>query len=142
MSNRAFNIRVWDLENKRWLKHPKFNVRIDLFGAIYLDGNPVNGVIQQFTGLFDKNSCNPIYYEGDILRGDLINDGNEIMGAVEFTPRNGVRINNVRILFDEMMFDGGINISECQVFGNIFENPRFLDNCITYEAWSKKCKMP
>lgn len=75
--------------------------------------------VMQFTGLKDKNGKE--IYEGDILKGDwAITDDIEV-GAVEFYG------GAFRFKPAGLPIEFGYYRKECEVIGNIYENPDLID---------------
>jgi len=125
---RKLKFRIWDLKNKKFIDEDPFYST----WAVTLDGKPYNGkydhrydenecVVQQFTGLEDKNGVE--IYEGDILFEKEWN-GTEIFGEVKWIS-----------MADGKDFSGWgsypvslpwCSSTNCEVVGNIFENPELL----------------
>ncbi len=111
---RQFKFRVWNIEENKW-NDP---VILEVFGAsgelesLY---NPQeNYVIQQFTGLLDKNGKE--IYEGDSLKFQWGEGLSTVRWAFEYEDNYpGFRI-------WDLMGQGG----EMEIAGNIFENPELL----------------
>lgn len=119
--NNRFKFRVWDVKNKKFLPESYFAILgngklIVTLSSYYNDFTNTNQddyVIQQYTGLTDKND-NPIY-EGDIIH-------------LKFGELNA----NLVVKWDKYMglkyHNGGwtslVHVdTHGEVIGNIFENP-------------------
>lgn len=117
MKNRVIKFRVWDIHTGNWAENEALqeidgiNLSTINLGWFRAD----NFIIQQFTGLLDKNGRE--IYEGDII---------EIVGSA-------IIHNNQKIF--EVTFNNGRfepycylqkSCAETKVIGNIFENPELL----------------
>ena len=146
---REFKFRVWDTKHKKFLigippmeymlDHDEWSWRdIEEDPCVYLNNvfsKDFNGrlIFQQYTGLTDSKGNH--IYEGDIIKehhfedwGDKI--GYEYIGIVVY------KVCSDGILFAEYKtipaknqntkFRGNAIQSDCEVIGNIFENPELL----------------
>jgi len=141
---REFKFRVWSIEEKQFISPnilEVFDESGDLTAFKYIKTgklNPLympveNYIIQQYTGLTDSKGNH--IYEGDIIKehhfedwGDKI--GYEYIGIVVY------KVCSDGILFAEYKtipaknqntkFRGNAIQSDCEVIGNIFENPELL----------------
>jgi uncharacterized phage protein (TIGR01671 family) len=124
---RELKFRVWDNQNNNWL----INQRIEDYPVelLYSDhkfyiahslDNLDNYIIQQYTGLKDKNGV--FIYEGDIVKAT----------SDQYTNENFVG----KVIFDEGCFLTWINKNDIrgiwgeddiEVIGNIFENGELLE---------------
>ena len=138
--SRVIKFRAWDTSFKKWVTH---SVTISAEGRIFLmfvDDNqkfhcfPKTSeeiIIQQFTGLLDKNSTE--IYEGDIVKYVGDRDSYSLPGEVSigeyFTHsyqfrHYGVRVR--RIDMNDTYFGLSNDYPNFVVIGNIFENPELL----------------
>jgi len=129
--NREIKFRVWCKDYKRWenqlmLSHNGYLYDYDL-GRGRLYNSSKTHIIQQFTGLKDKNDKE--IYEGDIVTA-LIPHGNNIhraktydvfISVVNFT-HGGFTI-DVGEEFESFLGETSVEI---KIIGNIFENPELL----------------
>lgn len=75
--NREIKFRVWNLKDKEW-DNPAILEVFDRSGKLRPLYNPIeNYIIQQFTGLKDKNGKD--IYEGDLFRHDKQNSASDNM---------------------------------------------------------------
>lgn len=132
---REFKFRLWSIEEKQFIAPnilEVFNESGDLTPFKYIKTgklNPLympveNYIIQQYTGLTDKNN-KPIY-EGDIVKfSRLFEKERQIKELKSF-----VRFDEGKFGFDLIGFNGMFyDLSyECsiEVIGNIFEHPELL----------------
>jgi len=120
--NRTIKFRVWDTDENIF--------RHDC--SITSDGIPQSSwgkdkehwVIQFATGLMDKHQ-NDIY-EGDIVRGEMHEDGEIITGQIKFSPFKGYFIDNRLISTYEIMYDWGIDWATLEIIGDIFHNKELI----------------
>ena len=134
---RNLKFRVWDTKNKEWIKDLySFSSYYDIINETwgcwdsYYRGLTDYLIIQQFTGLSDKN--NKEIYEGDIvnvelLTKDLVSVSKDELpyihsGFVFYDPN----VCSFRIQFKKNQYCifGGKNL---EVVGNILENPELLN---------------
>ena len=129
--NNRFKFRVWDKLAKRMIYPHNDNQQhfiIDLNGRFHNLQNGSGGddyVIQQYTGLTDKND-NPIY-EGDILKIHY-DVGGDVIGQVLYEAdhggyifqwkRKGPNQHHINLNCDVAF--------ESVIVGNILENPELL----------------
>lgn len=122
--SRDIKFRVWSLKHKQWMNHCAV---IDCpgnigshFVAIHDDGkleqcfvglSKEENIIQQFTGLKDKNDKD--IFEGDILK-------------VSFPKDNSSFIKQVRWLGAGFDISPSNEMYNYEVIGNIFETPELL----------------
>lgn len=118
--------RVWDLEDKRWLKKTlSYQIMIDSGGIVYkvmfneIENIP-NVVVQYFTGIKDKNGV-------DIYEGDIIYIADNWTDEIKFI--DGIFGINWLDDFGGVQFTPLAYLTELKIerIGNIFENPKLLN---------------
>jgi len=125
-NNRIIKFRVWDSVGDRWM---------DIFEVNLLDSGYLNNpeyILQQFTGLLDKN--NKEIYDGDIVKYDgkcditYLKPGIVSIGECIYDRGfyyYGVRIK--RLDMKNCYFGIGLRDKDYLIIGNIFENPELLN---------------
>lgn len=129
--SREIKFRVWHLTEKRWLDpYLEEDPMINLFGEVLLfERPPIDAwtnmeyalkklVIQQFTGLLDKN--NKEIYEGDVLKNDINTVFQVVWNEDGFFTCQADTNNNW--IFCKK------GIENSKIIGNIFENSKLLKN--------------
>jgi uncharacterized phage protein (TIGR01671 family) len=130
--NREIKFRVWDVVDKKFLQS------VGHFYKLCIETENDKFIIQQFTGLKDKNDKD--IYEGDILKISEL-DSNQNAGPgkrkILQTFNKAIIIwNNERLCYYYSPIRKiGANIPhqmlsygfEPQIIGNIFENPELLN---------------
>jgi uncharacterized phage protein (TIGR01671 family) len=125
LANRLFKFRAWVKEQNRMIKVFGFNEHL-VFEQTWDSPSIKENIfeiedchIMQFTGSID-NKGNEIF-EGDIVRlpDSFIPRDRPII----FTDYGSWYIGKIGIGFDQMKADGFV---ECEVIGNVFENPDYL----------------
>mgnify|MGYP001561960651 CR=1 FL=1 len=108
--NRGIKFRAWDTFDNKMICNSEECIKLMLIPR------PDRYIQMQFTGLLDKNG-KPIY-EGDILAGGEPIDGEPRRGVIKWATTNYTA-----------HYDFGILPSHiyCEVIGNIWENPKLLE---------------
>ena len=146
---REFKFRVWDTKHKKFLigippmeymlDHDEWSWRdIEEDPCVYLNNvfsKDFNGrlIFQQYTGLTDSKGNH--IYEGDIIKehhfedwGDKI--GYEYIGIVVYKEYSDdilyAGYKTIPAKNQNTKFRGNAIQSDCEVIGNIFENPELL----------------
>ena len=129
---RDIKFRCWDTENKQMLKVQELDFEDTFYGGRlsirtdqYNDYFDIEDMIlMQYTGLKDKNGKE--IYEGDIVSFNLKSDSEgqpNITGYIEYqTTFSGYRIMSLK-----GSFALDYNIKDCEVIGNIYDNPKLLE---------------
>ena len=140
MNNRTLKFRVWDIDGKIWINVD--DIIIDGDGILWIRDwindcvtRKGNFVIQQFTGLLDKN--NKEIFEGDIVTFQQNSSchgkyGNET-GIVKSSKYGEWIIENLNknrwpkeTIFDNLFTCKKSEREEEVIIGNIFQNPELL----------------
>jgi uncharacterized phage protein (TIGR01671 family) len=136
MENREIKFRAWDIESSEMIYTDKDKDRRDFFfsfseGELNLlisveDSYPEKREIHlmQFTCMFDKN--NNLIYEGDIVqRNETGCEGSYISKYVVIFKENYF---GLKIIQSHIFKKGAVirNMDDCEIIGNIHENPELL----------------
>jgi uncharacterized phage protein (TIGR01671 family) len=129
--NRELKFREWDPFRKKMVLEPAVSDGRDGYStaSVYLNDAIAchDEILMQFTGLLDSNGKE--IYEGDIL---TISDesGNKYICKVYFRVCEYVLLQS-----DESLWGGLSKIQglyyQCQVIGNIYENPELMQSNLT-----------
>jgi uncharacterized phage protein (TIGR01671 family) len=131
MNNRVFKFRLWNIEDKFW-DNPALLEVWDNSGVLkhLYDHNDEKSVVQQFTGLLDKNGKE--IYEGDILSEHWKHDGSNHTSIVRFgifqNDANQIYGNGYYLDYPRESYMSGRPLisSGYKIIGNIFENSELL----------------
>jgi len=143
MDNRKIKFRAWDKkENKFWTEYPivingagtllRFGIKDGLVMGSIVGCIQADYVIQQFTGLIDKNGKE--IYEGDLVNfttNSLGGDEDFISQEVHWAREDGGwafgRWLNTRGETTYFTITGDwIKVKTLEIVGNIFENPELV----------------
>ncbi len=127
--NNRFNFRMWDINTKRFY----YMYLDELIGLTRTISIPKEATIQQYTGLNDSKGKE--IYEGDIVKehhfedwGDKI--GYEYIGIVVYKEYSDdilyAGYKTIPAKNQNTKFRGNAIQSDCEVIGNVFENPELL----------------
>lgn len=123
---REFKYRIWDKKQKRFRKLDSLSMIGAYFTLIDMNKLYDDYVIQQFTGLKDKNGRE--IYEGDIVEFLTAVHGNKITGQVVFDEGQFQIEETCDPLFDALYYQcSNKNPVTLSVIGNIFETPELLE---------------
>ena len=140
MSNtREIKFRAWDGTKNRFVIETDM-VHVSIAGDIsHCSPSGIDGrndlTLMQYTGLKDKNGVE--IYEGDVLRDDTPGAGNpkeelgQRVGPVVYHDKTAAYFRKVpkgTFLNYPNMEYVSINTEQCEVIGNIYENPELLTN--------------
>ena len=131
---RPLKFRVWDKEYKDWLAQDTFAISDKgdvltyrsggLLGPTWLlENNSEIFIIQQFTGLLDKNGKE--IYEGDIITVNnfYIKSGKQVSDEIIFSKGSFITKKREKSIYYENDFMGK---PWSVIIGNIFENKELL----------------
>ncbi len=135
MDNRLIKFRAWDLQDRQWRTNSCTITAEGKIKLMFIDDNhhfhcfSVNNndiVIQQFTGLNDKN--NKEIYEGDILKISDQDRENYFKDHchVWYSEYSGSWVVSFNHMYSETSCDLYMVNRQYEVIGNIFENPELL----------------
>jgi len=144
--NRQLKFRIWDKTEKCW-ENPSHmevcrddnNIWVGTLMCLFDYKNQDRWVIQQYTGLKDKNSKE--IYEGDRVRFGYTGKV-DIFGEViwlEDRASFGVRTKNAFETFEDLMD----YMKYFEVVGNIFQlpcNPDHNGECLVCDCWLSDCQ--
>lgn len=117
---RQIKFRVWDKKAKEWIYWEEFTKNPGILGFI-LTGKTTDSVINQFTGLLDKNGKE--IYEGDIVKLDTWAGVQQIAfieGAFCLANSKGEYVGDIHYIHHA-------GIEQATVTGNIYSNPELLE---------------
>lgn len=133
---REIKFRVWHKEFKRFLGKEEYCLDLDgklIFVELQYDSNvilkavnPLFYILQQFTGLKDKNSKE--IYEGDIVKTVKINDTYPqiFIGGVVYNPYDCCFIINSQLPHLRNCSFRDMLSTNLEILGNIFEKSDLL----------------
>lgn len=123
--SRKIKFRVWDKENECWLNfgYTKFYRKEDGEpDTIFKFDFSVNYIVEQYTGLIDKNDKE--IYEGDIIThiDRKYRDGSDRIYKVIWSEE---QFSFIALASGEYVWLSAME--GCEVIGNIHENPELLE---------------
>ena len=108
---REIKFRAWDKKYKKMYLG-------DIRAALAYPDEDVE--IMQYTGLKDKNGK-------EIYGGDILGQYCHLLNGTEFGKVVYLQ-EDARFLFDVGGVYGAINVEECKIIGNIYENPELMED--------------
>jgi uncharacterized phage protein (TIGR01671 family) len=131
---RSLKFRAWDKTENKYMKHQYIGseMYVDIDGIFDVEQDGYSSFVwEQFTGLIDRHGKE--IFEGDIIQYDSDYTGNafERIGYIRWSSKAfaGGKFNVMNkdgsLGYDS--FYGGIPNEDCEVIGNIRENPDLLD---------------
>ncbi len=127
--NNRFKFRMWDINTKRFY-YMYLDESIGLTRTIL---SPKEATVQQYTGLNDSKGKE--IYEGDIVKEHHFEDwgdeiGYEYIGIVVYKEYSDdilyAGYKTIPAKNQNTKFRGNAIQSDCEVIGNVFENPELL----------------
>jgi uncharacterized phage protein (TIGR01671 family) len=139
MMQDRFRFRAWDTHNNKYIydaemTYDDIGVRAECFGYMVDDYYNYEYIVEQCTGLKDKNG--KLIYEGDIVK-EISFDEDSGLGR-EFEETSVIcfgggdypcsfTMKSERFYRGFALLNYGINRLELEVIGNIHENPELLE---------------
>ena len=130
---REIKFRVWDDINKKFISLKErciyYDIQLQQYGVWNSYGNVTGLIIQQYTGLLDKN--NREIYEGDILA--TLSSDNKYLSEVVWVNGDGRwGFKSINLIHPErsgktISYNLTYGCSQWRIVGNIYENPELLN---------------
>lgn len=121
MTRRFFKFRAWNNSKCEWVDHNEFLNEPEVSATVLLPSifefTHDDWVIQQFTGLIDKNGKE--IFEGDVIKYRRFGKNEYALAEVTFSD---AAFYADYMLSDLMVF----SVFETEIIGNVFENPNLL----------------
>jgi uncharacterized phage protein (TIGR01671 family) len=124
MKMRDIKFRAWDTSEKKMHTEISLLFANDL-NEVFEGLSECGCIVMQYTGLKDKNGKE--IYEGDRLKC-LDNDENEYLTTVSFEGGAfSIEVNGADYDYTAIGWALESDIIECEIIGNIHENPELLE---------------